>query len=331
MIFKWDRWLDKTENRISTIDLKTFKILLEKNCFKNKFIHKKIYQPTFKIGFFKKCRKITESYFSTYIKNTINDNTYPLRENSLVCYNYIENGDGVDFLIFPYKDSLFTISPLKESSHIQTQEYKKGYWKDRIKWLENLSENELWTDGNCLIIEKKIYDKIFEYNDYKNSDYSITDRNILATTLIGEAGGNVAEMKKVMNVLNNRAKNKKSTPKKEALRPMQFSMWNSAFQKEEKELESGKIKKVYKLKSNQHLSNIIKKHKMSQNWGKKHWEAAYKIVDNNFKSKIEDSTFGANLYYAISLESKNKKPYWAKLKNWKETVRTKYHAYGKLI
>jgi hypothetical protein len=331
MIFRWDRWTDKKEDRIDSISIDEFKCLLEEKCHLNKFLYKKIYQPKFKIGMFNKTTKITESYLTNNIKNTLKDENFPLRENSLVCYNYIEKGEGKLFLVFPFKESLFTISPLQESLHASiVDEYKKGYWKDKVRWLDNLKMNELWTDGNCILIEKHMWDKLYEYDDYKDTDYTLTDRNILATTLIGEAGGKVDEMKKVMNVLNNRAKKKGTTPKREALRAMQFSMWNSAYEKHEKKLANNKVKRWYTPKGDQAFKNVIKTHKTSPNWAKKHWEAAYKIVDDNIKSTIPDTTNGANLYYAVSLEPKGKKPYWAKLKNWKETTRTSYHAFGKL-
>lgn len=332
MIFRWDRWIDKKEERIDKIDLELFQTILEENCNKNKFLYKKIYQPNFKLGLFTKKKKITESYFSKNIKHTLKDENFPLRENSLVCYNYIEKGEGDLFIVFPFKKSLFTISPLHESSHkMIIENYKKGYWVDKIKWLDTLKETEMWTDNNCLIIKKTIWDNIFEYKKHDDKDYTLTDVNILATTLIGEAGGKTDEMKKVMNVLNNRSEKRNSTLRKEALRPMQFSMWNSAYNKFEKKLGEGKVKKTYKLKSENSLKNIIKKYKTSSHWAKKHWEEAYKIVNENFKSKIPDKTNGATLYYAVKLEDKNKKPYWAKLDKWKETIRTKYHSFGKLI
>ena len=321
-IFRWNRWIDIKEDRINSIDVKSFKNLLENNCNANIFLHKKIYEPNFKIGIFQKSKKIVENYYkpSPMFNDEKNWKSFPLRENSLVCYNYEEDSEGKDFLIFPYKKSLFIISPIKESCYdLNINRYNKGYWSDKIQWLDDLDEREMWTDSDCLVIEKDLYDKICEYNDYKDTNYSLEVRNILATTLIGEAGGKEQEMRKVMNVLNNRAKRRKNTPEKEALRPRQFSMWNSAY---------NKTASKYKLKSEDALKNVIRIHKTSSSWAKIHWEVAYKIADENIKNIISDTTNGATMYYAVKLEKQDKKPYWAKSEKFKETIRTPYHVYG---
>ena len=337
-ICRWDRWTDIKEDRIDSIDIQEFKKILKEKCHTDQHLYKKIYQPKFKQGIFSKSLKVTESYFGK--KQTTNEDTwkaYPIREYSLTCYNYEESGEGVTYLVFPFKDSLFTISPVKESSHDGVVDnYKKGYWKDNIKWLEQLNERELWTESDCLVIEQELYNSIFEEvkTDIVDTDYTLSVRNIIATTLIGEAGGKVAEMKKVMNVLNNRSKRRKTTPSKEALRARQFSMWNSAYEK---------IGKNWKLKGEKELSNVIKIHKTSNSWKKKHWDLAYQIADANIKAPIADTTSGATLYYAVRLETKvknphkpltpenSKMPYWAKVDKFKETTRTPYHAYGKMV
>ena len=326
-IFKWDRWTDIKEDRVEPIGLNMFKKFLKENCYSDKYLMKKIYEPDFSIGIYKKSKKIGERYYpgaKTFESNS-KWKSYPLRENSLVCYNYEENSEGITFLVFPFKNSLFTISPVKESCYIQDiSRYNKGYWADKLKWMENLNDREMWTESNCLVIEKSIYDKLFEYSDYNNTDYNNSTSNILATTLIGEAGGKMEEMKKVMNVLNNRAKKRNTTPQKEALRSYQFSMWNSIYDKIK---INGKTR--FKFKGIEHIKNVIKTHKSSSHWGKKHWDLAYKIIKQNDISPIPDTTKGATFYYALKLEP-NKKPYWTKLDKWKETIRTIYHAYGKL-
>ena len=218
-IFRWDRWTDLKEDRINSIDISEFKTLLEQNCYTDKFLYKKIYDPDFEVGLYKKSKKITENYYKN--KPEVTDkkswNSFPLRENSLVCYNYEEQSEGKTFLVFPIKNSLFTISPLKESCYdLDINRYNKGYWSNDIKWLENLDKREIWTESDCLVIDKETYHSIFEKNTCSDTDYSLSDRNILATTMIGEAGGKDVEMRKVMNVINNRARN--TTPSKIAIK-----------------------------------------------------------------------------------------------------------------
>ena len=88
--------------------------------------------------------------------------SYPLRNESLVCYNYLEDVDehlGETFLIFPFKNSLFTIAPEREYNYDpEIDKYRKGYWSDKIMWLDNLNEREMWTDSPCLIIKKSLWD-----------------------------------------------------------------------------------------------------------------------------------------------------------------------------
>ena len=55
----------------------------------------------------------------------------------------------------------------------------------------------------------------------------VSDTDIIAATIIGEAGGESYEgMQAVKNVLQNRAVKKGTIIAREALRPKQFSMWN---------------------------------------------------------------------------------------------------------
>ena len=80
------------------------------------------------------------------------DISYPKRNYSLVCSPKNDEEIGTSFLVFPYKESLFTI---KENDN-----YYKGYWKDKIKWLDKFKENELWTENECILIKKSIWDNI---------------------------------------------------------------------------------------------------------------------------------------------------------------------------
>ena len=77
-------------------------------------------------------------------------------------------------------------------------------------------------------------------------------RDILATTLIGETGGDTKDAPMVLNVLKNRAKKRGTTPEKEALRKYQFSMWNRHYKK------------------NESIEAIIASYKKNTNWQKEH-------------------------------------------------------------
>ena len=143
------------ENRIQTIsELKFISLLKYTN---NKcYIYKKIYEPTFNYGVYEKSFKTTSDEYVEYSnKNDIDiDTSFPIKDYSLVCSTNEEildsdNNLGVIFLVFPYKDALFTIK--------SKNEYYKGFWSDKIVWLERFTKNELWTEDKCILIEKSIW------------------------------------------------------------------------------------------------------------------------------------------------------------------------------
>jgi len=139
-------------------------------------------------------------------------------------------------------------------------------------------------------------------------EYSSTnDKDIIATTLIGETGGNVEDAKHVYWVLKNRANKRGTTMIHEALRPKQFSMWN-----------------MYTVKKTKTLQDTITFYKNHKNWYQRNWDDMYTLVAN---PPTIDPTQGATNYYA----HKKVLPYWAKVKSWVETVTTNLHTYGKFI
>lgn len=163
-IFNFDRWNDLNEDRITPIGLEKFNELLNKYAHTNQnvFLYKKIINPKTKVGVFFKTTKQFENHVNELKTGEKQEwNGFPLRDMSLVCYNYIEKEEGETFVIFPFKSSLFTISPKKEwDIDVNSENCNKGYWTDKIKWLENLDQRELWTESPCLIISKKLWDSL---------------------------------------------------------------------------------------------------------------------------------------------------------------------------
>ena len=155
---------------------------------------------------------------------------------------------------------------------------------------------------------------MIKLKDILNESYisGILDTDIVAATIIGEAGGESYEgMQAIKNVLQNRANNKGTTLAGEALRPKQFSMWNKAtagvnvaddFNKQ------GRPKKI------QAIIDMYKKHSK--------WSTAVALA----KKKIKDITGGATMYYASGGPQKISPPYWAK--NWKDSVIIGNHTFG---
>lgn len=134
---------------------------------------------------------------------------------------------------------------------------------------------------------------------------SIKDEDVVAATIVGEAGGEEYKgMLAIKNVLDNRAKNKNTSAAGEALRPKQFSMWNSA-------TKSVSVKADY---DDSKLKSIIDKYK-----DHKKWDDAMAIA----VKQVKDTTKGATDYYA---HNKIKPPYWTK--NWEETVVIGNHTFG---
>lgn len=134
----------------------------------------------------------------------------------------------------------------------------------------------------------------------------ISDAEIIAATLVGEAGGESSKgMKAIKNVLDNRAKRRSSSAAGEALRPKQFSMWNKA-------TTNVKTKDDYNLES---VKSVIDQYKSHAKWPT---ALAYA------KQVLSDITNGATLYYA---HNKIDPPYWTD--DWKQTVVIGNHTFGK--
>lgn len=150
-ICKWEKFNDIIEDRVNKISMDVFLSLLE-NTHNKLYLYKKIYNPDFTFGYYKKSFKNTiDNYLDLPVKEKT-DESYPLKSYSIVCSTVEEDEIGTTFLVFPFKESLFTIK--------EGENYFKGYWRDKIKWLEKFDENELWTEDDCILIKKSIWDKI---------------------------------------------------------------------------------------------------------------------------------------------------------------------------
>jgi hypothetical protein len=138
----------------------------------------------------------------------------------------------------------------------------------------------------------------------------VTDHEILAATLVGEAGGEIDKVKgmtAVLNVLKNRAKKKGTTKAGEALRPSRFSMWNSA-------TKNVSSKSDYKISA---IKTIVDKWKAHVSWTQ---------ALNLIKSNPKDITAGANCYYAYKGPNAVSAPDFTK--GWKETANIGNHKFG---
>jgi hypothetical protein len=127
---------------------------------------------------------------------------------------------------------------------------------------------------------------IFEFESYGGTSYlkNISDSDIIASTLVGEAGGEKKEgMTAVYSVLKNREKKKGTSKAGEALRPGQFDIWKKAW-------PGVKVKADYDLNK---INSIIAIYKNRKEW-EKSWEIAKEII----KEDPEDITGGASHYYA---------------------------------
>jgi hypothetical protein len=136
----------------------------------------------------------------------------------------------------------------------------------------------------------------------------IEDKEIIAATLVGEAGGEEDKraMTAVLNVLHNRSKIKATSAAGEAIRPLQFSVWNSATSGVSKKTDFPKDK----------IKGIIENYKDHKKWGE-----ALRLAETN----PADVTNGSTHYYAPKGVSKI--PSWAK--QWIETVNIGGHKFGK--
>ena len=150
--------------------------------------------------------------------------------------------------------------------------------------------------------------KIFESNNYIDG---ISDSDIIASTLVGEAGGEKKEgMTAVYNVLKNRYNKKQTSLSGEALRPGQFDVWKKAWEgvKIRSDFDANKIK------------SIIQIYKNSQSW-KKSWDIAQEII----KEDPSDTTGGASHYYAHNKVSRPST--W---EGWQKTKVIGGHTFGKV-
>lgn len=116
------------------------------------------------------------------------------------------------------------------------------------------------------------------------------DKDILATLLVKEAGGEkdyIAGMAGVMNVIFNRAKGNPRNFVREATRKLQFSAFNAV--KTPRQMDQ--------------LVNSTKSHRAFQ--------AAKQIVNSAIKGKLQDITQKSTHYYAASGPNKIQPPKWA--------------------
>lgn len=140
ILFSYDEWVEVNEERITKISLKKFTELYEKYAHNNnQILYKRIHNPDFTIGLFKK-----DADYSTSLQ--------PIKEKSLTCLQNDKHIPNTElFIVVPFKGALFSI--------LHREELKKGYWKDRIEWLNTLQEKELWTESSCLLIHEKVWNE----------------------------------------------------------------------------------------------------------------------------------------------------------------------------
>lgn len=125
-----------------------------------------------------------------------------------------------------------------------------------------------------------IADKILTDKENKKAKKLSYDDYIVATTLVGEAGGEGEEgMRAVANVLKNRAKAIKSKPANVALEPKQFSMWNA------RTVDGKTVQDIHKMYvKDAYPDNTV-------------WDLAVKLTKEMNKSGFRDNTGGAVNYY----------------------------------
>jgi N-acetylmuramoyl-L-alanine amidase len=101
-----------------------------------------------------------------------------------------------------------------------------GYFGPKTATMIGMLWGQKYSDLTTVEIGSKTLEKLgFKHSTGKGNSAAV---NIIATTLVLEAGGEGAKgMQAIANVLQNRAKARGTTPSKEALRNMQFSMWNA--------------------------------------------------------------------------------------------------------
>ena len=140
----------------------------------------------------------------------------------------------------------------------------------------------------------------------------VSDIDIIAATIIGEAGGEGYKgMAAVKNVLQNRADKKSTIPAREALRPKQFSMWNKATTGVSVPEDFAEADRPASIQS---IIDMYKTHSK--------WTTAVTLA----KSKIKDITGNATKYYASDGAQEIDPPYWAK--DWKDPITIGNHTFG---
>lgn len=136
----------------------------------------------------------------------------------------------------------------------------------------------------------------------------VKDNDIVAATLIGEAGGEDEKgMIAVCNTIYNRATKKGSSMAGESLRPYQFSMWNNI-------ISNVSTKKDYNVNL---ITKLINEKKLHPKWNQ-----ALNIVEN----PKNDITKGATHYYAFKGVNRIKPPSFTN--NWKQTTVIGNHKFG---
>lgn len=158
---------------------------------------------------------------------------------------------------------------------------------------------------------EQIADKIIpKADDVKKKEVPIKlsyDNYIIATTLVGEAGGEGENgMKAVANVLKNRAKATGENLANVALKPKQFSMWNSHT------LDGNKVQDVHK--------EFVKDAYPNNN---KVWIKAIEITKSI--NSLKDNTDGSTSYYNPEVAN----PDWGEgSETWKNSKTIGNHIFG---
>jgi hypothetical protein len=144
-VYRYDDFTTINDYRLSPIDYLEFINFLSVSKNPDKFLHKRIYNPTSDILNFTPNIIYNKDYY------VAPDNViYPSKEISIICETCINKTTDTNYLVFPTNDALFTIL-------LCTGETRRGFWKDQIQWLNNTKIVSLWTDSKCVLINEKIF------------------------------------------------------------------------------------------------------------------------------------------------------------------------------